>query len=131
MEHRETLETFIEAVTRSKTTSEWLQILDESGLPFAAVNDIRATLSHEQGKKVENTPEADLIVLARDMIQEVAHPACGQLKLVNTPIKFSFSEPGIRMPPPLLGQHTDEILRDVLKMSEDVIQQLRDDGVVS
>ena len=65
------------------------------------------------------------------MVQEVDHPACGPVKLVNTPIKYSNSTPGIRSAPPTLGQHTDEVLRDVVGLDENDIHKLRTDGVVS
>jgi len=70
-------------------------------------------------------------VLARDMVKEVEHPTCGPMKLVNTPVKYSYSEPSIRMPPPLLGQHTDEVLGDILGMSETYIAKLKAEGVVA
>lgn len=65
------------------------------------------------------------------MIKEVEHPWCGSMKLVNTPVKFSFSEPSIRMPPPVLGQHTDEILRDIVGLSSNDIAILKQEGTVS
>jgi succinate---hydroxymethylglutarate CoA-transferase len=70
------------------------------------------------------------IVRARDMVTEVDHPACGKIQLVNTPVKFSYSKPGVRSPPPTLGQHTDEILND-LGLSETDISSLREEGVVA
>ncbi len=70
-------------------------------------------------------------MLARDMVKEVEHPTCGPMKLVNTPVKYSYSEPSIRMPPPLLGQHTDEVLGDILGMSETHIAKLKAEGVVA
>jgi succinate--hydroxymethylglutarate CoA-transferase len=73
----------------------------------------------------------DRTVLARGMVQEIEHPSCGPINLVNTPIKYSESKPGIRTPPPTLGQHTDEILRDTLNMTDADIQDLRSEGVVA
>ncbi len=64
------------------------------------------------------------------MVKEIDHPTCGPMKLINTPVKYSYSTPGIRTPPPTLGQHTDEVLRDVLNFSEADIKTLRMDGVV-
>ena len=65
------------------------------------------------------------------MVKEVDHPSCGPMKLVNTPVKYSYSEPSIRMPPPLLGQHTDEVLRDIVGLNESEIRDLRQEGVVA
>lgn len=65
------------------------------------------------------------------MVQEIEHSTCGPIKLVNTPVKFSESKPGIRTPPPTLGQHTDEVLRETLKLTEADIEDLRSEGVVA
>lgn len=64
-------------------------------------------------------------------MQQVEHPTCGPIKLVNTPVKYSDSKPGIRLPPPTLGQHTDEILQGTLGMTEGDIESLRSEGVVA
>jgi succinate---hydroxymethylglutarate CoA-transferase len=64
------------------------------------------------------------------MVTEVEHPACGRIELVNTPVKFSDSKPGVRSPPPTLGQHTDDILKD-LGMTESDVKSLREEGVVA
>jgi succinate--hydroxymethylglutarate CoA-transferase len=53
------------------------------------------------------------------------------VKLVSPPVKYSFSEPSIRSPPPTLGQHTDEILEGVLGMSWEEIQSLKSEGIVA
>lgn len=52
------------------------------------------------------------------MVTTIEHPTCGPIKMINTPIKFSNAEPSIRTPPPTLGQHTSEVLSQVLKLSE-------------
>jgi succinate--hydroxymethylglutarate CoA-transferase len=72
-----------------------------------------------------------ITVQARNMVTEVDHPACGPMKLVNTPVKFSYSAPSIRSPPPTLGQHTDEILGEILGMNKEEIESLRNEGVVA
>ncbi|CAI6340218.1 unnamed protein product [Periconia digitata] len=118
VQNRDTLEQLIERETQKKTTEEWLEILEGCGMPYAAINDIQNTLNHEH-------------VLARDMVKEVEHSTCGPIKLVNTPVKYSESKPGIRMPPPTLGQHTDDILRETLSMDEGEISSLRDEGVIA
>lgn len=118
VKHRDLLERMIEEETVKKTTQEWLEALDGSGMPYAAINDIQGTLQHEH-------------VLARNMVVEVEHPKCGPVKLVNTPVKFSYSTPSIRTPPPTLGQHTDEILKDVVGLSTEDIDSLRSEGAVA
>lgn len=64
------------------------------------------------------------------MVKEIDHPTCGPMKLINTPVKYSYSTPGIRTPPPTLGQHTDEVLMDVLNFSKEEIKSLRVEGIV-
>lgn len=71
------------------------------------------------------------IVQARGMVTEVDHPSCGPIKLVNTPIKYSEATPGVRSPPPTLGQHTDEILAEILNYGKQDISKLKADGVVA
>ena len=65
------------------------------------------------------------------MIQEIQHPTCGPMKLINTPVKYSQSQPSIRSAPPTLGQHTDHILSEILGMGEGEIGRLRREGVVA
>ena len=64
-------------------------------------------------------------------MKEVEHPQCGNIKLVNSPIKFSSSEPGVRSGRPTLGQHTDELLREMLGMNGEEIMSLKKKGVLS
>ncbi|KAL8404920.1 hypothetical protein RB594_009707 [Gaeumannomyces avenae] len=115
--HRDELEARIEAVTATMPTRHWLDAFAGSGMPYAAVNDVQAALRHEHTR-------------ARGMVVEVDHPACGPVELVNTPVKYSESRPGVRSAPPTLGQHTDEVLRDVLGFDNSYIGELRGKGVV-
>lgn len=64
-------------------------------------------------------------------MQEVEHSTCGPMKLVNTPVKFSFSKPSIRSAPPTLGQHTDEILQNFVGLAEPEIKKLKKAGIVA
>lgn len=115
--HRVELEAAIETITQTKTTAEWLEVFEGSGMPYAAVNDVQDTLNHEH-------------ILARNMVMEMEHEFCGPIKMVNTPVKYSRSKPSIRTAPPILGQHTDEVLRDILGMSEVEIEGLKREGAV-
>ncbi|KAH9811185.1 CoA-transferase family III [Teratosphaeria destructans] len=118
VKHRNELEELIENVTRTKTTQEWLDALEGSGLPYAAINDVKGTLEHEHTK-------------ARGMVTEIEHPSCGSMKLVSPPVKFSDANPSIRTAPPTLGQHTDEILAEMLGMGASDIESLKSEGVVA
>ncbi|KAF4123901.1 succinate---hydroxymethylglutarate CoA-transferase [Geosmithia morbida] len=115
--NRAGLEAEIEDVSKQKTTQEWLEVFEGRGMPYAAVNDVQGTLTHEHTK-------------ARDMVIEVDHPSCGPIKMVNTPVKYSEEQPRVRLPPPTLGQHTDEILGGDLAMGKDEIAALREQGVI-
>ncbi|KAI8905657.1 CoA-transferase family III domain-containing protein [Powellomyces hirtus] len=115
--HRVELIALLSAVFRAETTDTWLRVLDGVGIPFAPVNSIRQTFEHPQ-------------VLHREMIQEVDHPRHGTIKLVGIPVKFSHTKPSIRRPPPVLGQHTKEVLTSVAGYSEEEVEGFVRDGVV-
>lgn len=136
VKHRADIDGLIEGQTKQKTTQEWLEIFEGSGMPYAAVNDIQGTLNHDHGNFSYSAFSHSLlisfsIVRARGMVTEIEHPECGPIKLVNTPIKYSQATPGVRTPPPTLGQHTDEILGTVLKFEDEEIASLKAEGVVS
>lgn len=118
VQNRVELEQAIEEVTSTKTTAEWLGILEGSGMPYAAINDVKDTLDHEHMK-------------ARGMVVQVEHPGCGPVKLVGSPVKYSETKPSIRSAPPMLGQHTHEVLADVLGYDSGKIKELKTLGVVS
>lgn len=114
--NRVELEQKIEAITVEKTTDEWLHVFEGTGMPYAPINDVKTALEHSHTK-------------ARNMVVEVQHDSCGQMSLVNTPIKMSGCAPGVRTPPPSLGQHTDQVLED-LGLSKDDVASLRQEKIV-
>jgi succinate--hydroxymethylglutarate CoA-transferase len=124
----------IEDITSSKLSKEWLDIFEGTGLAYAKINDIKDTLEHSHGMwhsvGGDSNTDDDEIVVARDMIKEIQHPACGQLKVLNSPVKYSRTQPSIRTPPPLLGEHTNEVLRDVLGLDSAEIERLRENKAV-
>ena len=105
----------LQARFATRTTGEWLDRL-RGRVPCAPVNDVRQALADPQ-------------VLARDMIVEVEHPDFGALREVRSPVR---TEGEIRHPAraPKLGEHTDQILREILSYSDGTIARLRQAGVI-
>ncbi|NQU06113.1 MAG: CoA transferase, partial [Calditrichaeota bacterium] len=100
-----------------KTCDEWMELLLEASVPCGPVNNMERLFSDPQ-------------MIHRNMIAEVEHPTIGPLKLCGIPIKYSDTPGAIRRPPPLVGEHTEEILKDVLGYDSEVIDELKRDGVV-
>lgn len=117
VKNRDVLIPLLTEITKQKTSEEWLQVFEGRPFPYAAVNDVLTTLNHPQ-------------TLARNMVVTVDHPTCGPIKLLNSPVKFSETQPGIRSAPPVLGQHSHEVLRS-LGYSDADLHALEAEGVVS
>jgi succinate---hydroxymethylglutarate CoA-transferase len=103
VENRESLNSMLQSVFLKRTLTEWLSIFEGSGLPYGALNDVVDALDHPQTS-------------AREMIEVVENfePAVdGFVKLLGFPIKFSNSKLQVTKNPPLLGEHTEEILTDL------------------
>ena len=98
-------------------SDDLLAKLDAAGVPAGRINTLDRVLSDPQ-------------VLHRQMVVEVEHPTAGPLKLLGVPYKFSQTPAEVRSAPPLLGQHTDEVLRGLLGYSDDEIAALRAAGAV-
>lgn len=116
VQHRDVLEAGIEAITQGKSTKKWMDVFEGKGLPYAKVNDVLDTMNHEH-------------VRARGMVVEMEHEHCGKINMINTPVKYSEAEPGIRSVPPTLGEHTEEVLQG-LGLSEREVEELRKEGAV-
>ena len=112
------LEPVLQEIFALHTAVEWLALLDGAGIPSGPINTIDKVLLDPQ-------------VAAREMIEEVDHPVAGKLKMAACPIKLSGTPVGkVRLPSPLLGQHTAEILTRHLGLSEHEIKQLKDAGAI-
>lgn len=117
VEHRRDLEPLLAAAFKRGTTDGWYRKLIEAGVPCGPVNDLARVAADPQ-------------VLHRGMVQRVDHPRLGPLKVLGVPMKFHRSPGGDSRPPPLLGEHTDEVLRS-LGISPEEIARLRRKGVLA
>lgn len=111
------LRPLIEEETKKKTTKEWQELLDEAGVPNGPINNIEMLLNDPQVK-------------ARNMIVDVEHPVAGVTQLPGIPIKMSKTQGEISKAAPVLGADTDDVLKDILELSDEEIQNLKDDGVL-
>jgi formyl-CoA transferase/CoA:oxalate CoA-transferase len=105
------------ALFRTRTTHEWLARLHAEGVPAAPILSIDQVLTDPQ-------------VRHRQMVVEVEHPRHGAVPTLGTPIKFQPPAPFAPSPPATLGQHTDAVLRDLLKYPAERIAALRRDGAI-
>jgi crotonobetainyl-CoA:carnitine CoA-transferase CaiB-like acyl-CoA transferase len=117
VENREAITKLLGEVFAQRTTREWVQMLEAAGVPNGPINNVR---------QVFEEPQA----IARGLRFELPHQTAGSVPLVASPMRFSATPVEQKLPPPTLGQHTDEILRDVLGLDADAIAKLRSSRIV-
>ena len=116
--NRERLVPLIEAATRTRSTARWMEALEAAGVPCAPVNTIDEVFADPQ-------------IVARGMEIGMAHPLAGEdVRLVGSPVGLSRTPVSYRRAPPTLGQHTDEVLAEMLDLSESERDALRSEGVI-
>jgi crotonobetainyl-CoA:carnitine CoA-transferase CaiB-like acyl-CoA transferase len=117
VENRAELTAILDGILRSRTTRDWTEALEAAGVPNGPINTL---------EQVFREPQA----IARGLKVEIPHPLAGTVSLVRSPMRFSATPIEHKVPPPLLGQHTEEILRGLLGRSDAEIDKLRADGAV-
>ncbi|MDO7901155.1 CaiB/BaiF CoA transferase family protein [Pseudomonas sp. K1(2024)] len=115
--HRAELIPLIRQVTVFKTTAQWVGLLEQAGVPCGPINDLAQMFQDPQ-------------VLARGLALDVPHALAGSVPQVASPIRLSRTPVEYRHAPPLLGEHTQVVLEEVLGLEASVVQGLRDAGVV-
>ncbi len=116
VENREELSAILSKIFLTKEGDHWLKMLQDAGLPCAPVNTVDRIVSDPQ-------------VLHRQILVEVDHPTAGTIKVPGIPFKLSETPGKVKSPPPLLGQHTEEVLRE-LGYSEEAIKTLKNEGAI-
>ncbi len=107
----------LDKLLATKTRAEWLAILDKNNLICEPVNTVSDLVQDPQ-------------VLANDYITEFEHPAQGKMSLVGFPMHFSKASASVRLPAPEFGQHTEEVLQNILGYSWEDITKLKDEEVI-
>ena len=115
--NRSQLVPILETVMKLRSKADWLAALEAAKVPCGAINNLAEVF-------------ADPHVQARGMVTHWKHPLRGDLPLVSSPLKLEKTPVRTDMPPPLLGQHTDPVLRDLLAYDDARMQQLRDGKVI-
>jgi formyl-CoA transferase len=115
--NRTALVPIINAVTLRRDGADWCRLLQETGIPCGPINTIDQVFEDPQ-------------VLHREMVIEIAHPTAGKVKLAGFPYKLSRTPAAIARHPPLLGEHTEAVLRERLGYSAAAVAALRAEGAI-
>jgi crotonobetainyl-CoA:carnitine CoA-transferase CaiB-like acyl-CoA transferase len=112
VENRAELTRLLGEMFSHRTTAEWVDLLEKAGVPNGPINDIAQVYEEPQVK-------------ARGIRVEMDHPVAGKLPTVASPMRFSATPVEYRRAPPILGQHTDEVLRELLGKTDAQLGDLR------
>ncbi|TAM54877.1 MAG: CoA transferase [Paraburkholderia sp.] len=115
--HRDVLVPIVAEMVKTRGKREWIEALEAAGVPCGPINDVGEVFADEQ-------------VRARGMRVEAPHPSGAMAPLVRNPIRMSATPPQVLSAPPLLGEHTDDVLRDVLGYDAAAIAALRGNAVI-
>jgi CoA:oxalate CoA-transferase len=116
--NREVLVGILTQETTKKTAKQWTDIFEKEGIPYSLVNNI---------KQICEDPHIEF----RNMLAEIEQKGIGRMKIAGSPFRLSETPGSIRHGAPSLGEHTEEILATVLKMSQSEILSLRNEGVIN
>ena len=115
--HRDALVALVAGVMRSRTTAEWIAALEAEGIPCGPINTL---------EQVFHDPQ----VVERGLRFDLPHPVAGSVPQVANPIRFSRTPISYGLAPPILGQHTQEVLGQLLGLDPAAVASLKDRGVV-
>jgi len=116
VENRDGLIEILKPIFMEKNVNEWLGLIGEQ-FPCGPINTFEQVFSMPHVKE-------------REMLVEMEHPTIGALPLVGSPLKMGGTPVNYRLPPPLMGQHTKDVLKEVLGYSEETVEKLRERGCI-
>lgn len=107
----------IKAIIKKNTRANWMQLLDKAGIPSGMIKTVGEVCDSEQ-------------LVSRGMILNMPHPTAGNVKNIDSPLRFDDKNDELHSAPPVLGQHTREILASTLNISADQIKSLEEKGAI-
>ncbi len=118
VQNREEIIALLADIFKTDSVAGWLGKLDEAEIPCGPINNFEQVFSMPQ-------------VAEREMLVKMEHPTIGDLPLVGSPLKMSATPVAYRLPPPLMGEHTEKVLTTLLGYSSEKVTELRKDGCVT
>jgi len=100
VQNRDELIALFKPIFATRNASEWLDALEQAEIPCGPINNLEQVFSMP-------------LVKEREMLVKMEHPTIGDLPLVGSPLKMSDTPVEYRLPPPLMGEHTEEVLREL------------------
>lgn len=116
-DNHDELQPILSEIMCQRTTDEWVEALENIGVPCGPINTIDKVVNHPQ-------------IEAREMIAKVVHEITGTVQVPGIPIKMSDTPGKIETPAPSLGQHTDEVMQNELKLSVNEVIKLKQEGII-
>jgi formyl-CoA transferase len=117
LQNRQALSEIIDRKLAEKAVDEWIPLFDQAGIPCGPINSFDRVFSDPQVRHM-------------GLVKEVNHPHYGPVKVVGPPATFSESPIGIQSPPPMLGEHNEEVLTGLLGYSKDQVEAFKNQGVI-
>ncbi len=117
VKNRDELCSVIQHIIGQKKAEEWISLFHKHGIPAGGVLSLDKVVAQPQ-------------ILARNMVVDIDHPTCGNMKLIGIPVKLSDTPGAIKLPSPLLGQHNEEILCGMLGYDKHEVKKFLEEGVL-